>query len=209
MAPDIKQRIISHFEKSLELLHPFMPFITEELWQGLEERKAGQSICIQSYPAAIRTPNLEIIQSMEKARELVTTIRALKNQYKYGQRDLITLSVQMADKPFFETYGSLIESMAHLSAIESVTQKPAHSAVFVSGRDECFFPMGISADIDQEREKMIEELTYQEGFLQTVLSKLQNEGFVSRAPEKVIEMERKKQADTEARIAILKQNLGV
>ncbi len=209
MAPDIKQRIISHFEKSLELLHPFMPFITEELWQGLEERKAGQSICIQSYPAAIRTPNLEIIQSMEKARELVTTIRALKNQYKYGQRDLITLSVQMADKPFFETYGSLIESMAHLSAIESVTQKPAHSAVFVSGRDECFFPMGISADIDQEREKMIEELTYQEGFLQTVLSKLQNEGFVSRAPEKVIEMERKKQADAEARIAILKQNLGV
>jgi valyl-tRNA synthetase len=90
-----------------------------------------------------------------------------------------------------------------------VKEKPANTAVFLSGRDECFFPMGEAADVDQERQKMQEELGYQEGFLKSVMAKLNNEGFVARAPEKVIEMERKKQADAEARIAILKQNLGL
>jgi valyl-tRNA synthetase len=204
-----RSAVLLQFERSLEMLHPFMPFITEELWQNLGSRSEGQSICLSPYPTGEAKGNPEIIAQMEKARELVTQVRALKNQYKYGQRDAVELSVHMTDPGFFTRFEPLLKAMAHLSALSSVKEKPANTAVFLSGRDECFFPMGEAADADQERQKMQEELVYQEGFLKSVMAKLNNEGFVARAPEKVIEMERKKQADAEARIAILKQNLGL
>jgi valyl-tRNA synthetase len=206
--PEIKQKALLHFQQSLELLHPFMPFITEELWQGLDSRNSGESICIVNYPLSTLVPNVDLIKAMDKARELVTQVRSLKNQYKYALKDEVILSVNMADAKFFHTFSDLLKSMAHLSDIVSVNEKPEQTAVFVSGRDECFFPMGALANNEQEREKMLEELKYQEGFLKSVMSKLNNERFVSNAPAQVIENERKKQADAEAKIAILRQNLN-
>lgn len=205
-----KEKVILHFQTCLELLHPFMPFITEELWQQLRPREKGSSICISSYPSKKRNFNQIVIHNMEMARDLITQIRALKNQYKYPQKEKITISIKTKNREFYQIYGPLIQEMAVLDKINLVTEKPENTIVFIAGLDECYFPTSTNQNSQQEEiEKLAQELQYQEGFLKSVLSKLDNETFRSKAPQKVIDMELKKKADAEQRIEILKKSLGM
>ncbi len=201
--------ILDHFGRVLALLHPFMPFITEELWHSLSTRNEGETICLIPYPKTDRDLDSKIIEGMDKAHQLVTEIRSLKNQFKFSQKDKIVLYVSTDDQSYYTKYSDLLINMSNLQNIEFVSDQPENSTVFISGRDEIFFPRGEESDSETERNKLLEEIKYQEGFLKTVMSKLSNERFVANAPAQVIEIERKKQADAEARIAMLKKSLGI
>lgn len=192
------------FDVLLRVLHPFMPFITEELWQHLAERKDGESIMTALLPKAGSVCE-QAISDMDAAKGIIAGVRTIRLQKNIANKEQLELqAIGEANVPAL----AVVEKLASLSAVSRVTEKDATSASFLVGTDEFAVPLGNSINIEEELKKLEADLKYNEGFLQSVLKKLGNEKFVNNAPAKVIEMERKKQADAEAKIATLKESIA-
>jgi len=189
------------------MLHPFMPFITEELWQHIYDRKDGESIMRDrlDIPAPKAEDNA-IAASIENVKLIVSGVRTVRNQKNIANKD--TLELQAVNANNYESYNSVISKMANLSAINVVGEKDATAATFMVGTDEFAVPLGNMIDVAAEIAKQKAQLAHLENFLAGVKKKLANEKFVANAPEAVVAMERKKQSDSEEKIAALKESLA-
>jgi len=194
------------FNALLKMLHPFMPFITEELWQHLYDRKDGESIMRDE----LRLPapgkdELRLMEDIEQVKTIVGGVRTVRNQKNIAPK--VELELDAIGQNNYEAYNSVITKMANLKAIEVVTEKSGDASGFMVGTDSFAVPVGDLIDVAAEIEKQEKELLHLEGFLAGIKKKLSNENFVAHAPEAVVERERKKQSDSEEKIAALKANL--
>ena len=194
------------FNALLKMLHPFMPFITEELWQHLYDRKDGESIMRDE----LRLPDpgkdeLKLIEDIEQVKAIVSGVRTVRNQKNIAPK--VELELDAIGQNNYEVYNSVIIKMANLKAIEVVAEKPSDASGFMVGTDSFAVPVGDLIDVAAEIEKQEKELKHLEGFLAGIKKKLSNENFVANAPAAVIERERKKQSDSEEKIAALKASL--
>ncbi len=196
---------LSFFDSLLKLLHPFMPFITEELWQAMYERKAGESIMVQQIDFA-NDYDETLINEFEKVKEVISGIRTVRLQKNIAQKEKLELQ-SVGNNPV-EEFNSVICKMGNLSSVNTVENKADGVASFMVGTTEFAIPLGDMIDVEAEIVKLETDLKYQEGFLQSVLKKLSNEKFVNNAPTNVIDMERKKQADAESKISSLKESIA-
>ena len=198
---------ISFFETLLKMLHPFMPFITEELWQHIYDRKDGESIMRDKLDVAAPTENDErLVADVENVKLIVSGVRTVRNQKNIAPKEALKLQAIGANK--YETYSSVITKMANLSAIDVVKEKDTTAAAFMVGTDEFAVPLGDMIDTDAEIAKLEAQLKHLEGFLVGIRKKLSNEKFVANAPEAVVAMERKKLSDSEEKIAAIKESLA-
>lgn len=194
------------FNALLKMLHPFMPFITEELWQHLYDRKDGESIMRDE----LRLPapgkdELKLIEDIEQVKAIVSGVRTVRNQKNIAPK--VELELDAIGQNNYEVYNRVIIKMANLKAIEVVAEKPSDASGFMVGTDSFAVPVGDLIDVAAEIEKQEKELKHLEGFLAGIKKKLSNENFVANAPAAVIERERKKQSDSEEKIAALKASL--
>ena len=195
------------FENLLEMLHPFMPFITEELWQHIYDRKEGESIMVKvMHIDAPTEEGRKLVADIELVKQITSGVRAVRNSKNIPQKD--ALELQMVGKNNFEAYSDVICKMANLKAINVVAEKAADASGFMVGTDEFAVPLGDMIDVAAEIEKQEAQLKHLEGFLMGVMKKLQNERFVANAPEAVVALERKKQSDSEEKIAALKESIA-
>ena len=199
------EKTLGFFDTLLKLLHPFMPFITEELWQHIYDRKEGESIMTQILNVAGNYDET-IIAQFEAVKEVIGGIRTIRLQKNIAQKEALTLEV-VGESPVSK-YNAVIAKLCNLSAINAVAAKAEGAVAFMVGTTEYAVPLGNLINVEEELKKLEADLKYQEGFLQSVLKKLSNEKFVSKAPANVIEMERKKQADAETKIAALKESIA-
>ena len=195
------------FEQLLELLHPFMPFITEELWQHLYDRKDGESIMVKVVSIAPSTEEENrLVEDIEKVKQLVSGIRAVRNQKNIAQKEALTL--QVIGENHLSEYDEVVKKMANVSAIDIIAEKSADASSFMIGTFEYAVPLGNLIDVEAELKKLEAQLSHLEGFLAGIMKKLSNERFVANAPEAVVAMERKKQHDSEEKIAAIKENIA-
>ena len=195
------------FETLLKMLHPFMPFITEELWQALYDRKPGESIMRDKLAlGGLPAEDEALIADIEQVKQVVGGVRTVRSQKNIATKE--RLQLQTISQNRFERYNDIIMKMAGLSAINVVEQKDATASAFMVGTDEYAVPLGDLIDVKAEIEKMEAQLKHLEGFLMGVQKKLSNERFVANAPEAVVALERKKQSDAEEKIASLKESLS-
>ena len=199
------EKTLAFFETLLKLLHPFMPFITEELWQHIYDRQPGESIMTQTLVKDMPY-NEALIAQFEAVKEVISGIRTIRLQKNIAQKEALALEVT-GENPV-AGFGSVIAKLCNLSEIKQVETKSEGAAAFMVGTTEYAVPLGNLINVEEELKKLEADLKYQEGFLQSVMKKLSNEKFVSKAPANVIEMERKKQADTETKIAALKESIA-
>ena len=196
---------IRFFDNLLHLLHPFMPFITEELWQHLAERKEGESLMVSPMTKP-EAADEELIKQFEVVKGIISNVRSIRLQKNIAQKEPLELQV-VGESPV-SAFHAVIVKMCNLSAIQSVEAKADGAASFMVGTTEYAVPLGNLIDVEAEIARMEAELKHKEGFLQGVLKKLGNEKFVSNAPAAVIELERKKQADAESIIKSLKESIA-
>ena len=197
---------LHYFDALLRLLHPFMPFITEELWQAIEERKPGESIMTQSVKIFADKYDEQLIADIETVKSIISGVRTIRLQKNIAQKE--ALSLEVVGNHAVATYNAIIEKMANLEAINVVEAKSEGTSSFMVGTTEYAVPLGSLIDVEAEVAKLQAELTYLEGFLNSVMKKLSNERFVSNAPEAVVAAERKKQADAESKIAAIKETIA-
>ena len=194
------------FEELMLLLHPFMPFVTEEIWQDLAERKEGESICVASMPKAEKADE-EALARFTLAQEVVSAVRNIRKQKNLAQKEALELKV-VRDENYPAEYEAVIAKMANLSAVSFVTEKNPMDAAFIVKTTQYFVPMGDNIDKEAEIAKLEKDLAYQQGFLATVMKKLSNERFVSSAPAQVVANEQNKKRDAEAKIAAIEEQLN-
>ena len=200
-------KTLEFFEILLKMLHPFMPFITEELWQHLYDRKDGESIMRDRLSlGALTAADEALINAVEQVKLVVAGVRNVRSSKNIAPKE--QLELQAVGRNAYEAYNAVIMKMANLSAIQVVAEKDATASAFMVGTDEFAVPLGSLIDVDAEIQKMQAQLQHLEGFLQGVLKKLSNERFVQNAPEQVVAMERKKQGDAEEKIAALKESIA-
>ena len=195
------------FELLLKMLHPFMPFITEELWQAIYERKEGESIMRDSL--VLDAPTAEeqkLIENIEQVKQVVSGVRTVRSQKNIAPKEKLTLQAVNANQ--FQAYNDVIMKMGNLSSIDVVEAKDPSASAFMVGTDEFAVPLGDLIDVAAEIEKMEAQLKHLEGFKAGVEKKLSNERFVQNAPEAVVALERKKLADSEEKIAALKESIN-
>lgn len=195
------------FDALLKMLHPFMPFITEELWQHLYDRKEGNSIMRErlELPAPTETER-KLVEDIEAVKQIVGGVRTVRNQKNISPKKQLTLNVVNQNR--YTDYDEVILKMANLQAIEIVKEKVVDAAQFMVGTDEYAVPIGNLIDIEAELNKQEAQLAHLEGFLAGIKKKLSNEKFVAHAPETVVALERKKQSDSEEKIAALKESIA-
>ena len=201
------QSVLGAFDHLLHLLHPFMPFITEELWQHLTERKAGESIMVS--PQTIAAPaegDDAILANVEIVKNVVAGVRAIRNTKNISPRE--TLDLQVIGTDPVPAYDCIIVKMANVSGVTTTENKGEGVSSFMVGTTEYAVPLGGLIDVEAELAKAEAELKHLEGFLNGVKKKLQNERFVNNAPAAVVELERKKQSDAESKIATLKETIA-
>lgn len=194
------------FDALLKMLHPFMPFITEELWQHIYDRKDGESIMREKLE--IPAPTVEeqkLAADIEAVKQIIAGVRTVRNQKNIAQKE--QLSLQVVGKNDFEAYNDVTLKMANLDKIEVIAEKSADASSFMVGTDEFAVPLGDLIDVAAEIEKAEAQLKHLEGFLMGVRKKLSNENFVAHAPEKVVALERKKESDSVEKIAALKATI--
>ena len=192
------------FDALLKLLHPFMPFITEELWQALEKREDGESIMVSLMPQKTDDLNETMLNAMEDVKEIIANIRTIRLQKNIPNKDNLQLNIIGQHD---STYNPVIAKMANLDEVKELPEKPEGAVSFLVKTTEYAVPLGSSINIEEELTKLKEELKYQKGFLASVMKKLSNENFVSKAPANIIETERKKQADAESKIKSLEESI--
>ena len=199
------KRTIEFFDTMLRILHPFMPFITEELWQHLATRQEGESIMIAHMPEP-KAYDAHVITLFETTKQIISGIRTIRLQKNIANRESLTL--QIINGLHDDTNNSIIAKLSNLSQIDRVTEKDANSATFLVGTTEYAVPLGNNIDVEAELKKLEADLQYMQGFLRTVMGKLNNERFVNNAPEKVVALERKKKADAESKIKSIKERIA-
>jgi valyl-tRNA synthetase len=200
------EQTLSFFDKLLKLLHPFMPFITEELWQHIYDRKPGESLMVQTLDIDTDHIDEALVAQFEAVKEVIGGIRTIRLQKNIAQKE--SLELQVVGQSPVAAFDSIIRKLCNLSSAQVVETKAEGSASFMVGTTEYAVPLGNLINVEEELAKLEADLKYQEGFLQSVLKKLSNEKFVSKAPAQVIDMERKKQADAESKIASLKESIA-
>ena len=198
--------VISFLEDNLKVLHPYMPFISEEIWQHISDRTPQEALIIAEYPK-METVNENLINEFKVASEVISGIRNIRKEKNIAFKNEIEFSVLNNDN-INTDFDAVIEKLGNLSSINYVTEKVEGALSFRVKSNEYFIPMGDAIDVEAEREKLEEELKYNEGFLKSVQKKLSNERFVSNAPEQVIKMERQKEADALAKIETIKASLN-
>ena len=194
------------FDALLKMLHPFMPFITEELWQHIYDRKDGESIMREKLEIPAPTAEEQkLAADIEAVKQIIAGVRTVRNQKNIAQKE--QLSLQVVGKNDFEAYNDVTLKMANLDKIEVIAEKSADASSFMVGTDELAVPLGDLIDVAAEIEKAEAQLKHLEGFLMGVRKKLSNENFVAHAPEKVVALERKKESDSVEKIAALKATI--
>ena len=198
---------LQFFDALLKMLHPFMPFITEELWQHLYDRKEGNSIMRERLELSAPTETeRKLVEDIEAVKQIVGGVRTVRNQKNISPKKQLTLNVVNQNR--YTDYNEVILKMANLQAIEIVKEKVVDAAQFMVGTDEYAVPIGNLIDIEAELNKQEAQLAHLEGFLAGIKKKLSNEKFVAHAPETVVALERKKQSDSEEKIAALKESIA-
>ncbi len=195
------------FENILKLIQPFMPFIAEELWHLIRERKAGDDIVIASWPSA-GTVNQTVLDNFRRMEEVVTGIRNIRKSNNIANKVKVDLLIRK-NNDFDTSFDPVVIKMGNLSSLEYTSDKVANANSFIVSNNEYYIPFGEAIDVEAERAKLEEELKYTRGFLASVQGKLRNEKFVSGAPTQVVETERKKEADSLSKIAILEEKLAM
>ena len=194
------------FDALLKMLHPFMPFITEELWQHIYDRKDGESIMREKLEIPAPTAEEQkLAADIEAVKQIIAGVRTVRNQKNIAQKE--QLSLQVVGKNYFEAYNDVTLKMANLDKIEVIAEKSADASSFMVGTDEFAVPLGDLIDVAAEIEKAEAQLKHLEGFLMGVRKKLSNENFVAHAPEKVVALERKKESNSVEKIAALKATI--
>ena len=194
------------FDALLKMLHPFMPFITEELWQHIYDRKDGESIMREKLEIPAPTAEEQkLAADIEAVKQIIAGVRTVRNQKNIAQKE--QLSLQVVGKNDFEAFNDVTLKMANLDKIEVIAEKSADASSFMVGTDEFAVPLGDLIDVATEIEKAEAQLKHLEGFLMGVRKKLSNENFVAHAPEKVVALERKKESDSVEKIAALKATI--
>ena len=197
---------LKFFDALLKMLHPFMPFITEELWQHIYDRKEGESIMREKLEIPAPTADdLKLTADIENVKQIIAGVRTVRNQKNIAQKEKLIL--QVVGKNDYEAYNDTILKMANLDKIEVISEKSADASSFMVGTDEFAVPLGDLIDVAAEIEKAEAQLKHLEGFLAGVRKKLGNENFVAHAPEKVVALERKKESDSVEKIAALKATI--
>ena len=200
-------KTLEFFETLLKMLHPFMPFITEELWQHIYDRKPGESIMRDKLAlTGLPAEDEQLITVFEQVKQIVGGVRMVRSSKNIAPKE--QLELQVVSKNDYAQFDAAIMKMANLKAINIVSDKDATASSFMVGTDEFAVPLGSLIDVDAEIEKMEGQLKHLEGFLAGVMKKLSNERFVANAPEAVVAMERKKQSDAEEKIASLKESIA-
>ena len=195
---------IEYFEDLLKLLHPFMPFITEEIWSHLREREAKDCIIVAEWPEA-SAPDAELLAKFSIAEEVITNIRNIRKQKNIGPKEQLQLIIKASDPD--KDFNDVIIKLGNLGELKYSGDKPEGALSFVTKAGEYFIPVLQQIDIEAERERITKEIEYNRGFLKSVQSKLANERFVANAKPEVVEMERRKQADAESKIKALEEQL--
>ena len=194
------------FEKLLQVLHPFMPFVTEELWQNVKERTEGESVMLSLMPAAGEVDE-QMLAAFDLAREVVTGVRNIRAQKNVPNKEQMALEV-IVDENYHPEFSSVVAKMANLSAISEVSEKNPTASAFIVKTTQYFVPMSENINVEEEIAKLEKDLAYYEGFLRTVMGKLSNERFVANAPAAVVENERNKQRDAEAKLAAIRERIA-
>ncbi len=194
------------FEKLLQVLHPFMPFVTEELWQNVKERTEGESVMLSLMPAAGEVDE-QMLAAFDLAREVVTGVRNIRAQKNVPNKEQMALEV-IVDENYHPEFNSVVAKMANLSAISEVSEKNPTASAFIVKTTQYFVPMSENINVEEEIAKLEKDLAYYEGFLRTVMGKLSNERFVANAPAAVVENERNKQRDAEAKLAAIRERIA-
>jgi valyl-tRNA synthetase len=197
---------IAFFEKLMKSLHPFMPFITEEIWHILADRKEGDDMIISPIPVSVDF-NAQILNQFAFAEEVINGIRKIRAEKNIPYREAIELKIKSSAGNIDTTFDGLTAKLCNISAIDHIDQTPEGAFGFVARSTEFFIPVSQNVDIEAEIKKLNEELVYTQGFHASVAKKLSNERFVAGAPAQVVELERKKMADAEARIKVLEQQI--
>jgi len=202
--PKTLTETMGYFEKLLLLLHPFMPFITEELWQNTTERNAGESIMVSLQPK-VAEYNDTIINDFEMTKSIISSIRSIRLEKNIPNKEELELHFLGEHNAEFD---AALLKMANLSAIKLVREKNAGDASFMVGTTEYALPLGSLINVDEEIAKMQSEIDYLKGFLKSVMVKLNNERFVANAKPQIVEAEKKKQADAESKISSLEESIA-
>ena len=199
---------LGYFDRLLRLLHPFMPFITEELWQNLQERKEGESIMFAAVgDIACGQADTALLGRVEELKQIIAGVRNIRQQRNIAPKEALMLQV-MGEKTLQASEEQVLVKLCNLSSIEHVGQKAAGAATFIAGVTEYAVPLDKFVNKDEELKKLQAELEHQEGFLRGVMAKLGNERFVQNAKPDIVERERQKQHDAESRIAALKESIA-
>ncbi|GGG43426.1 valine--tRNA ligase [Hymenobacter glacieicola] len=207
--PETLRLTTGFLETLLKLLHPFMPFITEEIWHELAARGPKDYVCVAAWPKAQPVAgSAELLTRMDRALDIVAGVRNIRNQKGLGPNKPLTLAAKTDDVALLQDYDAIIRKLASLTEISVVDAAPAAAVGFVSGGAEFFVPLEGQIDLGAEKERLTKEIEYAQGFRDSVLKKLANEKFVQNAKPDLVERERQKLADAEAKIAALEQSLA-
>ncbi|MEA2042085.1 MAG: valine--tRNA ligase [Bacteroidota bacterium] len=200
------ESVRSFLGKLLQILHPFMPFITEEIWHSIEKREKGSSIMYSHMPTPVDY-NQELVDRFELAKTLVSDVRKIRNEKGISLREQLKIYRKVTTKNSDDHFDAVIKRLGSISEIEHCKTAIDAAIQIIVKKQEYFLPLGDLVDLDEEKAKLQEELKYNKGFLNSVLKKLSNDRFVSNAPEQVVNKEREKQADAEAKIAALEKQI--
>jgi valyl-tRNA synthetase len=199
-------QVIALFEDNLKILHPFMPFLSEEIWQHITERTPEEALIIAKWPES-KDFNTTLLKEFEVAADVISGIRTIRKEKNIAFKEAISLSVLNADR-IAATFDAIITKLGNIDALSYVTEKVDGALSFRVKASEYFIPISGAINVEEEVKKLEEELNYTEGFLKSVQKKLANERFVNNAPEQVVANERKKEADALAKIATIKESLA-
>jgi len=203
------ERTVIFFEELMLVIHPFLPFITEEVWQVLRERKTGESIMVSRMPdTRYRMPDRGVMEAFEFVREVITAVRGFRKEHNIPPKKQIRLLIkknlhETADKKFDE----IVRKFCGISELIYVDEKQPDASSIVVRTTELYIPLSQNLNVTAEVARLNQELEYTRGFLETVRKKLTNENFLNNAPQKVIDIERKKQKDAQSRMLVLEKKL--
>jgi valyl-tRNA synthetase len=211
LSKKVHAETIGIFENLLKVLHPFMPFISEELWHELGERSEKDCLIIAKYPKVAEqgTSNIELLKQFEIAFDVIAGVRVIRNTKQIPMKNPLELLVRTNQEAVYNKFGGIIQRLSNVSSIQFVKEKKENCISFLVKADELFVPVGELLDADKEKENAQKELEYLQGFLESVTKKLSNERFVQNAKPEIIQNEMNKKADAEAKIKALTEQLSV
>jgi valyl-tRNA synthetase len=200
---------ITFFDELMRLLHPFMPFITEEIWQNLSNRHAGESICVAAYPfGSNQTVNKVTAPKLDLAFELIQQVRNLRNSKGISPKETFDIAIKSTQEEMYKPYAFLIKKLANIGNITFVNNKQDKAVLLPVDTDEVYAFLNLQIDVEAEKAKIFKEIEYLEGFMKSVDAKLSNEKFMANAKPDLVEKERQKKADAVAKIQVLKGSLA-